>query len=229
MHENINILDFPSEERPIEKLLLFGPESLNNTELLAIILGKGTKGDNAISLSEKIISKLGGINNIIDVNYNDVTSIKGVKRVKASQIIALGELFKRFNALRANIQKYKIQSPIDVSKLLMAEMSSLNQEILKLLVLNSKSQIIKVRDVFKGTLNTSIVHPREIFKEAIKHSGASIIICHNHPSGDPTPSQDDINITRRIKESGKIIGIELIDHIIIGENKYISLKEQGII
>ncbi len=229
MDKNINILDFPYEERPIEKLLLFGAENLTNTELLAIILGSGTRGENVLSLSQKVISKLDGINNIVDINYNDITSIKGIKKVKASQIMALGELFKRFNTLRANIKRSKISCSTDVVKLLMAEMGTLSQEILKLLVLNTKSEIVKVKDVFKGTLNSSIVHPREIFKEAIKNSGASIIICHNHPSGDPSPSREDINITQKIKESGKIIGIELLDHIIIGEHKYISLKEQGII
>lgn len=229
MDKDINILDFPYEERPIEKLLLFGAENLTNTELLAIILGSGTRGENVLSLSQKVISKLDGINNIVDINYNDITSIKGIKKVKASQIMALGELFKRFNTLRANIKRSKISCSTDVVKLLMAEMGTLSQEILKLLVLNTKSEIVKVKDVFKGTLNSSIVHPREIFKEAIKNSGASIIICHNHPSGDPSPSREDINITQKIKESGKIIGIELLDHIIIGEHKYISLKEQGII
>ena len=165
----------------------------------------------------------------MNASYDEITSITGIKKVKASQILAVAELFKRFNTLKSNRIEIGISSPKDISRLLMNEMSCLNQEILKLVVLNTKNKIIRVKDVFKGSLNTSIVHPREIYSEAIRCGGASIIICHNHPSGDSTPSKEDINITARIKECGKIIGIELLDHIIIGNNEYTSLKEKGII
>ena len=137
-------------------------------------------------------------------------------------------MFKRFNNLKSNINNVNISSPKDIANMLMIEMSSLNQEVLRLIVLNTKNSIIKIKDVFKGTLDSSIVHPRELYAEAVKSGGASIIICHNHPSGDPSPSKEDINITLRIKECGKILGINLLDHIIIGNEKYISLKEKGI-
>lgn len=228
MDNNIKISDIPSSERPIEKLMNFGADTLSNQELLAVILRCGTKGQNILTLSEKILSEVHGLNGILNVTYDDIKRIKGVKTVKASQILALAELFRRFNTLKAD-NKITIRSSKDVAEMLMIEMADLNQEILKLIILNTKNKIIKIKDVFKGTLNSSLVHPREIFCEAIKSSGASIIICHNHPSGDPNPSEEDINITVRIKECGKIIGINLLDHIIIGDKKYSSLKEKGII
>ena len=139
------------------------------------------------------------------------------------------ELGRRLNALKGKADEISINSPQDIGNMLKSEMSGLHQEVLKLIVLNTKNKIIRIKDVFKGTLNTSIVHPREIYSEAIKCGGASIIICHNHPSGDPTPSKEDINITERIKQCGKIVGIELLDHIIVGDQKFLSLKEKGIL
>ena len=229
MSDNLKIKDIPNLERPREKLLSFGAETLNNSELLSVILGSGIRGDNVLSLSQRVLSEIGGLDNILSTSFKEITSIKGIKNVKGAQILAIAELFNRFNTLKSNKERMKINSPKDISDLLIAEMSKLNQEVLKLIVLNTKNHIIKIKDVFKGSLNSSIVHPREIYCEAIKSSGASIIICHNHPSGDPTPSKEDINITLRIKECGKIIGIELIDHIIVGYKGYISLKEKGII
>ena len=165
----------------------------------------------------------------MDIGISEITSIKGIKNIKASQILAIGELFRRFNSLNLIREGNSISSPRDIAKLLINEMMSLKQEILKLIMLDTKNNIIGIKDVFKGSLNTSIVHPREIFKEALKKSSSSIIICHNHPSGDPTPSKEDINITLRLKECSKIIGTDLLDHLIIGKDKFVSLKEKGII
>jgi DNA repair protein RadC len=229
MSENLKIKDIPKLERPREKLLSIGAETLNNSELLSIILGSGINGENILTLSQRILSELDGLDNILNASFKEITSIKGIKNVKGAQILAIAELFRRFNTLQTNKGRIKVNSPKDISDKLIAEMSKLNQEVLKLIVLNTKNNIIKIKDVFKGSLNTSIVHPREIYCEAIKCNGASIIISHNHPSGDPTPSKEDINITLRIKECGKIVGIELIDHIIVGYKGYVSLKEKGII
>lgn len=229
MLDNLKIKDIPKLERPREKLLSFGAEALNNSELLAVILGSGIKGENVLALSQRLLSELNGLDNILCASFKEITSIKGIKNVKGSQILALAELFSRFKTLKSNKERIKVNSPVDISDMLISEMSELNQEVLKLIVLNTKNEVIKIKDVFKGSLNSSIVHPREIYCEAIKCSGASIIICHNHPSGDPTPSKEDINITLRVKECGKIIGIELLDHIIVGYKGYISLKEKGII
>lgn len=229
MNNSIKIIDIPEEERPVEKLLINGPESLSNPELLAVILRTGTRGENIISLSTRIISEFNGLDGLLDAGINEITSIKGVKNIKASQIMAIGELVRRINKLNIIRSGKIISSPSDIASYIMKEMVVLKQEVLKLIMLDTKNNIIGIKDVFKGSLNTSIVHPREIFKEAIKKSSSSIIICHNHPSGDPTPSKEDINITIRLKECSKIMGIDLLDHLIIGKDQYVSLKEKGII
>lgn len=229
MNNNVKVRDIPQEERPVEKLILSGPESLNNSELLAIILRTGTTNENVVTLSTRLLSEFEGLDGLLNTSLSEITTIKGIKNKKASQILAMAELFKRFNTLKSLKVNHKISSPKDIANLLINEMSELKQEVLKLIMLDTKNQIIGIKDVFKGSLNTSIVHPREIFNEAIKRNSSSIIICHNHPSGDPTPSKEDINITLRINECSKIIGISLLDHIIVGKGKFTSLKEKGII
>jgi DNA repair protein RadC len=229
MENSLKIKDIPQNERPKEKLLTCGADSLSNSELLAIILRTGTQGENVLQLSSRLLSELEGLDGVLSASFNDITSIKGIKEGKASQILALSELFRRFRTLKAMKKDVKINTPKDLADLLMGEMNDLTQEVLKVVLLSTKNIIIGTKDVFKGSLNTSIVHPREIFKQAIDKNSSSIIICHNHPSGDPTPSKEDINITLRIKECGNIIGIQLVDHIIIGNNKFVSLKERGLI
>jgi len=229
MNSNLKIKDIPQNERPKEKLLTYGAECLSNSELLAIILRTGTQGENVLQLSSRLLAELEGLDGILSASFNDITSIKGIKEGKASQILALSELFRRFRTLKAMKKSTKINSPKDLANLLMGEMNELTQEVLKVILLSTKNMIIGSKDVFKGSLNMSVVHPREIFKQAIDKNSASIIICHNHPSGDPTPSKEDINITLRIKECGNIMGIQLVDHIIIGNNKFVSLKERGLI
>lgn len=229
MNNSLDIRNMPENEKPKEKLLTYGAETLSNSELLSIIIGSGRKGENAVELSCRILNELNDLDGILTAEYNDIISISGIKSGKASQIMALSELFKRFRTLKAGRRNVKITSPKDLADLLMGEMSYLNQEVLKVITLSTKNTIIESKDVFRGSLNNSIVHPREIFKRAISNHSASIIICHNHPSGDPTPSKEDINITLRIKECGNIIGIPLVDHIIIGNNKFVSLKEKGLI
>ena len=229
MAENIRVNDIPLNERPVEKLLQFGVESLSNEELLAILLRTGTKGENVIALSKRLLIELDGLDGLLNVSFEEASKIKGIKKVKACQIIAMMELFNRFKTLKSQKENLKISSPKDVSTLLINEMSNFKQEVFKLILLNTKNIIIGTKDVFKGTLNSSIVHPREVFKEAVQRGSANIIVCHNHPSGDPNPSKEDIDITLRLRECGNIMGIGLLDHIIIGNNKYVSLKEKGII
>lgn len=229
MNNNVRISDIPENERPMERMLISGPECLNNAELLAIILRTGVRGENVVALSSRLLCEVEGLDGLLNSNYSEMTNIKGIKKIKASQLIAMVELFKRFKTLRNQNQSYKISSPKDIADMLMNEMTDLNQEVLKLIMLDTKNKVLGIKDVFKGTLNSSIVHPREIFAEALKRSSANIIICHNHPSGDPSPSKEDINITIRLKECGAIMGINLLDHIIIGNTKFVSLKEKGII
>lgn len=227
MKNTIKIMDLPENERPREKLLRYGVESLSNIELLALILRTGNRNENVINLCGRILERCGGLNGLFNANIGELLNINGVGDAKASQILSLLELTKRFRSFKSG-ENYNITNPKDAAYLVMEEMRWLKQEYLKVILLNTKNYVIKVKDVFIGSLNSSIVHPREIFLEAIKNNSYSIIICHNHPSGDPTPSKEDINVSNRIKECGKLIGIELLDHIIIGNGIYISLKEKDI-
>jgi DNA repair protein RadC len=213
--ESIKIKDLPQNERPTERLLRYGAENLSNSELLAVILRTGTAKENVLNLCSKILSEKGSLNALLNSGLNEFVSINGIGKVKASQLLALAEISKRFKGYRDG-EDFKITRPKDGADCVMESMRHLKQEILKVIMLNTKNVVIHIMDVSKGSLNSSIVHPREVFSGAVKYSSASIILCHNHPSGDPTPSSEDISITHRIKECGKIMGIELLDHIIIG-------------
>lgn len=227
MSKNIRINEIPSSERPREKLLFYGAQFLSNEELLAIILRTGNKDLNVVELSYRIIHSVGGLNGLFKASAKELMEVKGVKEAKATQILAMCELYKRFKV--SELIQVKISKPSDVAELVLDELRMLRQEVLLLITLDTKNKVISKKEIFKGGLNSSLVHPREIFREAVKDSAASIIICHNHPSGDPTPSKDDINITTRLKECGKMMGIELLDHLIIGDNRFISLKEKDIL
>ncbi|MBI6038811.1 RadC family protein [Clostridium perfringens] len=227
MSNNIRINEIPSGERPREKLLFYGAQFLSNEELLAIILRTGNKDSNVVELSYRIIHSVGGLNGLFKASAKELMKVKGVKEAKATQILAMCELYKRFKV--SELTQVKISKPSDVAELVLDELRMLRQEVLILITLDTKNKLISKKEIFKGGLNSSLVHPREIFREAVKDSAASIIICHNHPSGDPTPSRDDINITTRLKECGKMMGIELLDHLIIGDNRFISLKEKDIL
>ncbi|HSP46495.1 MAG TPA: DNA repair protein RadC [Clostridiaceae bacterium] len=222
------IMDMPEMERPQERLLRYGADSLSNSELLAVILRTGTQAENVINLSHRLINNFEGINGLLEATKEELMEVKGIKEAKAAQILSVAELSKRFLTYRSG-DSYRITSPEHAANLIMVELRTHKKEVLKVLLLNTKNVVIGVFNASIGSLNSSIVHPREIFKEAIRKSAASIILAHNHPSGDPTPSQEDISSTSRIKEVGKIIGIELLDHIIIGDGKYISLKEKNLL
>ncbi|MCT8978240.1 DNA repair protein RadC [Clostridium sp. CX1] len=228
MEETLKIMDLPEGERPRERLLRYGVEALSNAELLAVILRSGSKKENILNLSSRIIKENGGLSGILNSTLEDFISLHGVGKVKAAQLMALVEISKRFKSYK-NGDEYKISSPKDAADLVMEEMRSLKQEHLKVIMLNTKNVVIFTKDVSVGSLNSSIVHPREVFCDAIRKNSASIIICHNHPSGDPVPSNEDINITCRLKECGKLLGVDLLDHLIIGNGKYTSLKEKGIV
>ncbi|PRR77307.1 hypothetical protein CLLI_24780 [Clostridium liquoris] len=228
MEKGFRIIDLPENERPRERLLRYGAENLSNVELLAIILRTGSNKENILNLCGKLIDQCGGLNGILNSSSEQLMKIKGIGNAKASQLLALAELSKRFKSFKSG-ENFKITKPSDAAFLVMEDMRCLKQEFLKVIMLNTKNFVIKVKDVFIGSLNSSIAHPREIYCEAIKNSSSSIIICHNHPSGDPLPSNEDISITNRLKECSKLIGIELLDHIIIGDGVYISLKEKGIL
>ncbi|MCC5911590.1 MAG: DNA repair protein RadC [Clostridiaceae bacterium] len=217
----------PEYERPREKLLKYGVNTLSNSELLAILLSTGTREMSAIDLATSILNfNKEGLRFLTDCTVEELSEIKGVGLAKSSQIIASVELGKRI-AFSTKVNNYRIKTPDDVSNLLMEEMRYLKKEFFNVLLLNTKNELISVENISIGSLNASIVHPREVFVKAIKRSSSSIILTHNHPSGDPKPSNEDINITKRLIEAGNIIGIEVLDHIIIGDNTYISLKEKN--
>lgn len=229
MHsERFTIKDIPVEDRPRERLIKYGSEALSNSELLAIILRTGTKSETAIDMATRLISSNDGLKFLSSCTIQELSQVKGIGQAKASQIKAAVELGKRLKSYRTD-NKMKINSPEDIADLVMEDMRYLKKEHLRVIFLNTKNIVIDVKDLSIGSLNASVVHPREIYSEAIRRSSAAIIICHNHPSGDPTSSQEDINITRRLFEVGKLVGIDLLDHVIIGDGCYISLKEKGIL
>lgn len=228
MNNKMLIRDFPKEERPRERFLQDGPQSLSTQELLALLLRTGTKDESVIQLANRLIKAFEGLRLLKDASVEEMTAIKGIGEAKAIQILASVELGRRISSLNYN-DRYVIRSPEDCANYCMDEMRFLSQEHFVCLYLNTKNQVLHKQTIFIGSLNASIVHPREVFKEAFRRSAASIICLHNHPSGDPTPSREDIDVTKRLAECGKIIGIELLDHVIIGEQKYVSLKEKGYI
>ncbi len=228
-NKSYTIKDLPLSERPREKLCRYGADNLSNAELLAIIIRTGHKEDTAIDLAQRILSiDKNGISYLSNLTLEELVKIKGVGICKATQILAAVELGRRISTHRGE-EKIKINSPKIVLNLLMEEMRYLKREHFKTIILDTKNQIISIENISIGNLNQSIVHPREVFNLAIKKSANSIILVHNHPSGDPTPSLEDVNVTNRLVEAGNIIGIKVLDHIIIGDNKYISFKEKNLI
>jgi DNA repair protein RadC len=220
------IRDFPEDERPRERFMKSGPQSLSNHELIAILLCTGTKEESVLQLSNRLLTQFEGLRLLKSATLQEMTEIKGIGQTKAIQILAAVELGRRVSNLAFD-ERFCIRSPEDGAKYMMNDMRFLTQEHFVCLYLNTKNQVIHKQTIFIGSLNASIVHPREVFREALKRSAASIICLHNHPSGDPAPSREDIEVTKRLAECGKIIGVDLLDHLIIGENKFVSLKEKG--
>lgn len=223
---HVTMKDVPKQDRPRERLIELGSSHVSNQELLAILLGTGTREESVHELAQRVLMHFEGINLLRESTLEELTAIKGIGAVKAVLILAAIELGKRMNQLKPQ-ERYVIRSPEDGANFVMEEMRLLNQEHFVCLFLNTKNQIIHRQTVFIGSLNSSIVHPREVYREAVKRSAASIICVHNHPSGDPSPSQEDIQVTKRLAECGKMIGIELLDHLVIGDKKFVSLKEKG--
>ncbi|MBQ6833984.1 MAG: DNA repair protein RadC [Lachnospiraceae bacterium] len=221
----------PESERPYEKVMVHGAECLSDAELLAAILRTGTKEVSARDLAEQIL-KLGnpsGLPGLLHHSLQDYREIKGIGNVKAVQLSCLGELSKRIWKAAKNIESFICSNPAVIAEYFMEEMRHEEQEHLKLLVLNTKNVLIKDVNISKGTVNASLATPREIMIEALRYRGVSMILMHNHPSGDAEPSRDDCLFTKRVEEAGKLMGIPLLDHIIIGDTTYVSLKERGIL
>lgn len=225
------IKELTAEERPYEKCERFGPEHLTDIELLAILLRTGTRGESSLELAKRILYpdfSAGGILNIHHWTYEQLNRIRGVGRVKAIQILCISELAKRLSKAGAG-KELDFSAPEKIAKYYMEDLRHQQQENMKLLLLNTRARLIGETDISRGTVNASVITPRELFIEALQKNAVSIILLHNHPSGDPSPSKEDILITRRVYDAGRMIGVELLDHIIIGNNCYSSMREQGIL
>lgn len=228
-HTEIKMKELPESDRPYEKCERQGAGSLTDAELLAVLLRTGTRGENALELAQRILYA-GGKKEILNIHHfsmQQLLELRGIGRVKAIQILCLSEFAKRLSKARA-CENLSFTCPSSIARYYMEDLRHERQEIMKLLMLNTKSRLIREMNISKGTVNASLITPRELFIEALQNNAVSIIILHNHPSGDPTPSREDIQITERIRLAGELIGIELLDHIVIGNNCYISFCEQGL-
>lgn len=218
----MRIKDISLQNRPRERMLHYGEKSLSDAELLAIILQKGTKKENALEVANRVLSEY-KLENLSDLTINELKKISGIGLVKALQIKALLELNSRIDFVPKHLMK--IKKPIDVYNYMSKALFNLKQEHFFVLCLDTKNQIVSDKLLAIGTLNAALIHPREIFKEAIKNSANSFILVHNHPSGDPEPSEEDLKISEEIMKASELIGIRMLDHIIIGNQKYWSYKE----
>lgn len=226
-YDGYTIKSLPEDERPREKLIKYGASTLSNAELIAIALRTGCKNHTVLTLAKQLLANSSGIERLSDISVEELTETKGIGPSKAAQLIAAIELGRRVSI--SEDKRHKIKSPTDISAYLIKDMGDLQREHFNIVMLDNKNYIIEVYNVSIGSLNSAIVHPREVFRNAIRRSSASIILAHNHPSGDVSPSKEDIAITKRLVECGELMGIAVLDHIIVGKTEYFSFKEQSII
>jgi len=219
----MKIKDLPKSDRPREKLLAKGVENLKDSELLAILLRTGTKGKNVIEIASQILSKYSK-KRLLQMTYEDLSKISGIDTGKATTLLAAFELAKR--ALEVNDTNLPVVNNAKDAVAQLSDMRDLKKEHFVVLYLNAKNQLVHKETISMGTLNANLVHPREVFEPALKYSAAQIIAAHNHPSGDPKPSEDDRDVTKRLTEAGKLMGIDVMDHVIITKNGYFSFKEE---
>lgn len=227
--KNLMMRDLPEDERPREKLRQRGAIALSNAELLAILLRTGTQEESVMRIAERLLIDLGGggLTGLAHASVETLMKQKGIGEAKAITIMAALELGKRV-ASGAAEKRVTITSSEDVATYMMPRLRYLDKEHFYAILLNRKNHVIATPNISIGTLSESLVHPRELFKEAVSHSSSAIILVHNHPSGDPSPSPQDVIVTRRIAEAGKLLDIQVLDHVVIGNNTYISLKQQGL-
>ena len=233
--EKYTIKEMPEDERPQEKLIKFGPDYLSNAELLALIIRTGNRqGDSAIDTATKVLRSLrtandsNGLNSLKNANLSNLMEVDGIGEAKAAMILAAVQLGIRL-AVSSNGTKIRVTSPSIAANYVLSEMSVLEHEHFRIMTLNTKKEINFIREISKGTINMTIVHAREVFRAAISDNAHSIILLHNHPTGDPSPSKEDIGLTKNLIEASKIIGIDILDHIIIGDNRYFSFLEEGLL
>ena len=229
MKNSFTVHDLPVSERPRERLAKLGSEALSSQEILALILGRGIKGESVMVTAQKLLSKYGNLKNLSAASFEELKQIKGIGPAKAAQIKATFELGKRLENSSSDSLKLTVKSPEDVIATARAQLKGKKKEHFLVLCLDTRNHLIKTNTVSIGSLDCSIVHPREVFKEAISSCAASVIFIHNHPSGDATPSEDDVKMTKRLIEAGEIIGIEVLDHIIVCDSEHLSMKAKKLI
>jgi DNA repair protein RadC len=227
MSKSFTIHDLPADERPRERLVKFGEQALSAQELLQLILGRGIAGESVVVTSQKLLAQFGSLQKLAEASIEELSSVKGIGLAKAAQIKAVFEIGRRLSTQAPPYKSREFTDPKKVYQLIKSKLKDYHKEHFYIIVLNSRNW--SVAEVSIGSLNASIVHPREVFSAAIKNKAASVIFVHNHPSGDPEPSADDLEITKRLVESGKILGIEVVDHIIITAGGFYSFKENKLI
>lgn len=220
--------EMPSEERPRERLARLGAEALRDSELIAILLRTGTKTMGALALAEYLLSNFGSLRGLSHASLEELQEIDGLGQVKAVELKAALDLGKRLSTHREGPRK-KVETASDVAGLLMAALRDLQEEHFKCVLLNTKNELLRVVDVSKGGLDAVAAVPRDVFRQAVKSGASAVIVCHNHPSGDPEPSREDIALTRRLRESAEILGIRFLDHVIFGDGRHVSLQERGLV
>lgn len=221
------ITDLSDTDRPRERLVVHGADKLTKAELLAILLRTGRPGENAVQVGERLLQRFGGLAGLHRANFDDLVAEPGIGPAKAAQLKAAIDLGRRLGQETPS-RRPRISSPGDAADLIQYEMSAFEQERLRVLYLNTRNGVLGMEDLYQGSMNSSQIRIAEVFKGAIRKNAAGIIIAHNHPSGDPTPSPDDVAITRAIVQAGKLLEIEVLDHLIIGMGRYVSLKERGL-
>ena len=227
MSKSFTIHDLPKEERPRERLVKFGEQALSGQELLQVILGRGMAGESVVITAQKLLSQFGSLQKLAEARIEELSSVKGIGLAKAAQIKAVFEIGRRVSSQSPAYKKKELTDPEKVYKLMRSKLKDYSKEQFYLIALDSRN--FSIHEISLGTLDASIVHPREAFAEAIKAKAASVVFVHNHPSGDPEPSEDDLEITKRLTEAGKILGIEVVDHIIVTKNNYFSFKDGKLI
>ena len=220
------IREMPAGERPRERLRDFGPDALSNGELLAILLRTGSARENVLQQAGRLLSAWGGLGGLARVGFTELCQQHGMGEAKACQVQAALELGRRLAVSLSAEERPQVTSPEQVAALVKTEMSLLPQESLRVVLLNTKNYVVAIREVYRGNVSSAQVRPAEVFREAVRETCPALIVVHNHPSGDPTPSPDDIAVTRDLLEAGKLLDIELLDHIVVGGGQWVSMKQQ---